>query len=323
MTSFRPISHKLSLAFFTLFVFSLFIILWGAWVRISGSGDGCGSHWPFCHGEIIPEYRNVAMVIENFHRVSSKLFGFFVIGLWIYVFRRFKHPHPLRRFIVVCFALTLIEGLLGALLVIGGFVGQVSSPGRAIVMSLHLLNTFLLMASIALCWLETSIPSWRVAFRKPKSKTIIFLGWALILWVIVNSTGALAALASTLFPSTSLIEGLQKDFSSGSHFSLRLRIFHPVFAVAFVFFSLYYLQSLKRLCEKSWIRKMVSLTQVFLGFNLTAGLITLGLLSPTWMKLIHLSFTHLIWISLCLILFPLLAHSDSMFSRFIGRSSER
>ena len=297
--------HRLQACFLGLLIYCLFIILWGAWVRISGSGDGCGSHWPFCHGEIIPKYRDVAMLIENFHRLSSKAFGFFVIALWIAVFRIFKKRHPLRRLVVVCFVVTLIEGLLGAVLVLKGLVGQEESAWRAFVMALHLINTFLLTGSIVLCWMELKYPR----LQRPRlGLPPVYLKAALafiILWILVNSTGALAALASTLFPSTSLLEGWAKDFASSSHFSLRLRFLHPIFAVVMILSGIYGLQKLKELVLPAWQLGWIKGTQFLLASNLVVGIVTLGLLSPTVMKLIHLSFTHLIWISLVVSLVPL------------------
>ena len=33
---------------------NLLVIVWGAYVRASFSGDGCGDHWPLCNGQVIP-----------------------------------------------------------------------------------------------------------------------------------------------------------------------------------------------------------------------------------------------------------------------------
>ncbi|MEZ4640810.1 MAG: COX15/CtaA family protein [Caldilineaceae bacterium] len=34
--------------------YNLLVIMWGAYVRATGSGAGCGRHWPVCNGEVIP-----------------------------------------------------------------------------------------------------------------------------------------------------------------------------------------------------------------------------------------------------------------------------
>lgn len=244
------------------------------------------------------------MLIENFHRLSSKAFGFFVIALLVIVLRKFPKTHPLRDLIKICFAFTLIEGLLGAVLVLKGLVGQEESVFRAAIMALHLMNTFLLTGSIVLCWACLKYENRQTQYRPLPKNLKIGITVVIGLWIVVNSTGALAALASTLFPSTDLLEGLRKDFAEGSHFSLRLRILHPIFAVGFVLLGLYGAAKVKDTIQLEWQKNWLWILQILLGLNLIAGLVTLGLLSPTYMKLMHLTFTHLIWVALVLSLTP-------------------
>ena len=54
-------------------VYNLVVILWGAYVRATGSGAGCGSHWPLCNGEVIPRAPEVETLVEFTHRLSSGL----------------------------------------------------------------------------------------------------------------------------------------------------------------------------------------------------------------------------------------------------------
>ena len=49
--------------------------------------------------------------------------------------------------------------------------------------------------------------------------------------LLVGVSGAVAALGDTLFPSSTLAEGIREDFSPTSHLFLRLRLWHPVLAV--------------------------------------------------------------------------------------------
>ena len=58
------------------------VILWGAWVRASGSGAGCGSHWPLCNGEVLPTDPKVETLIEFTHRLSSGVALVLVVVLW-------------------------------------------------------------------------------------------------------------------------------------------------------------------------------------------------------------------------------------------------
>ena len=54
-------------AWFTVF-YNVLVILWGALVRASGSGAGCGNHWPLCNGQVIPVSPGWHTVIEFTHR---------------------------------------------------------------------------------------------------------------------------------------------------------------------------------------------------------------------------------------------------------------
>jgi cytochrome c oxidase assembly protein subunit 15 len=51
--------------------YTLLVILWGAYVRASGSGAGCGAHWPLCNGEVLPRPERIQTVVEFMHRGSS------------------------------------------------------------------------------------------------------------------------------------------------------------------------------------------------------------------------------------------------------------
>ena len=76
--------------------FNLIVILWGAYVRASSSGAGCGSHWPLCNGEIIPRTPTIKTVIEFSHRLSSGLALLLTIGLVVWAFRALAKKHPAR-----------------------------------------------------------------------------------------------------------------------------------------------------------------------------------------------------------------------------------
>ena len=54
---------------------NLLVILWGAWVRITGSGAGCGEHWPDCNGQVVPRDPGVETLIEFTHRATSGRMG--------------------------------------------------------------------------------------------------------------------------------------------------------------------------------------------------------------------------------------------------------
>src|SRR5581483_5313415 len=209
--------------------YSIAVILWGAYVRISFSGDGCGDHWPLCRGEIIPTAPSVKTLIEFSHRGSSGLLGILVLVLAVWAFRSFPKGSIVRVGAAVSFLFIIIESLLGAGLVKFGLVNKNDSVSRAVVMSLHLVNTLILVASTALTawWASGGKP---LRLRDQKGLALALLA-GLVATIILGVSGAVTALGDTLFPVKSLAEGMQQDFSPTAHVLLRLRVFHPVIAV--------------------------------------------------------------------------------------------
>jgi len=210
----------------------VFVILWGAFVRVSFSGDGCGDHWPLCRGTVVPTGDHHTF-IELFHRVTSALCGPFALGLAVFVFRAFPKGHPARRLVVLTVVLVLSEGLFGALLVKLRRVAYDTSIERAYLMSLHLCNTFaLLLAAVGVA--EADIP--RPVRTSPRHRLEMLVAFSLLM--IVGTTGAVTALGDTLFPRQTLSAGLVSDFDPSAHPFLQLRAFHPLFALVTAAFLL-------------------------------------------------------------------------------------
>src|SRR5215471_14879131 len=80
-----PVSLS-SFAWFTL-AYNVAVVLWGAFVRATGSGAGCGSHWPLCNGELLPLTSQAQTLIEFTHRATSGLSLALVITLLIWTWR--------------------------------------------------------------------------------------------------------------------------------------------------------------------------------------------------------------------------------------------
>lgn len=280
---------------FALIGYTLAVILWGAWVRISGSGDGCGDHWPLCHGQLMPEITSWSTWIEKSHRLSTGLYGFLVLFLLYKAYKIFPSRHPVRFWAWATLIFTLIEALIGAKIVLFGLVAQDDSWARALIMALHLVNTFFLSASLVFtCFYSISPSLKKTSDTFNQGAPYVGIGF-----LTLGATGAFAALASTLFPSESLLIGLQQDFAQDSHFLLRLRILHPILAIVLLIGSFYW----ARQVPTQWLKQdarlhthqKAFLTLLTTGFLL--GLLTLALLSPLWLKLTHLLWAHLIWIS--------------------------
>lgn len=285
--------------------YNVLVILWGAFVRATGSGAGCGRHWPLCNGELVPRAPAVETVIEFTHRATSGLAGLFVLVLVIWAFRAFPRKHPVRAAAVVSFVFILIEGAVGAGLVRFEWVADNVSAERAVIMAVHLTNTFFLLGALTLTawWSATIPPDHRgPALRlRGEGAAVPLLGGGLLLIMIVSAAGAVTALGDTLFPAGSLAEGVARDFAPTAHFLERLRVWHPLLAV---FSALYLLTTLGLLVE--WrgtdrVRRLVRLVQLLVVAQIVAGVVNLLLLAPVWMQLVHLLLADAVWIALVLL----------------------
>jgi cytochrome c oxidase assembly protein subunit 15 len=210
--------------------YNVLVILWGALVRATGSGAGCGNHWPLCNGEVIPLSPRLDTVIEFTHRCMTGGATFVVIGLLVWTFRATVKGQAARVMAVASMVLLLNEAVLGALLVKLGYVTGNQSTGRVILLSIHLSNTLLLLAALTLtAVLLGTGQMWRELGVRGGRK--LWAGLGLASTLIVGVSGSLAALGDTLFPASSLRAAFAQDFAVGSPWLLRLRGVHPVSAV--------------------------------------------------------------------------------------------
>jgi cytochrome c oxidase assembly protein subunit 15 len=274
--------------------YNIVIILWGAYVRVSGSGAGCGSRWPLCNGEILPSGTQFQTLIEFVHRVTSALSLVIVSFLVVWCWRRTSKGDWARYSSVCGLFLLFNEALLGALLVLSDHVGLDPSAAHALFLCLHFGNTLLLLAALTLTarWLSNRKRRF-VVVRKPQERIAIGLG--LVSVMAIGMTGSLASLGDTIFPVGSLRHALMQDFSSSSHVLLRLRLLHPVAAVIGSLYVLWLLWNLQG--KRDW-----SASRLVLGATLMAqivvGLMNVILLTPVWLQMTHLLVAELFWVLL-------------------------
>jgi len=272
--------------------YNTLVVLWGAFVRTTGSGAGCGDRWPLCNGMMLPRAPRIETVIEFIHRATSGLALACVAALCLWAFRLFPRGHQARRFAVLSVLLLLVEALLGAGLVLLRYVAHNASAGRATYLSAHLVNTQILLAMLALtAWFGSDAPSrpWRSA---PK----LVLA-ALPVAILVAVSGALAALGDTLFPAASVASGMRQEFSRTAGALLRLRALHPALAVSSSAVLLGAAAKARRSgCIQAVRLGNILVTLVFL--QLAAGGLNIVLLAPGWMQILHLLLADLIWIVL-------------------------
>lgn len=274
---------------------NILVVLWGAYVRASGSGAGCGSHWPLCNGEVVPRAPRVETIIEFTHRVTSGVSLIATGWLAVWSIRLFPRDHRARRYALLSIVFLFVEALLGAGLVLFEFVASNASVGRAFYLSLHLINTqFLLAALLLTAWYSRGIAF--PAVRRPAGVVAV-----LPVALVVSVTGAIAALGDTLFPASSVAEGMRQDISAASSFLVRLRVLHPILAVLAAGYVVYVAARILR-AKAGAISGRVALWVIVLAIaQLCAGAINITLLAPVWMQLFHLLVADLLWLSLVLL----------------------
>jgi heme a synthase len=287
---------RVSLARFAWFVvaYNIAVIVWGAYVRATGSGAGCGSHWPLCNGEFLPTTPQTQTLIEFTHRVTSGLSLVLVAILLIWCWRSTAKGDWPRYSAVAAAVLLFNEALLGALLVLFDHVGGLDrSATHALFLCLHFGNTLLLLAALALTakWLSNCDGRFGVL---PRPYQTIATGLGLVSVMVIGMTGSLASLGDTLFPADSLRHAVVQDFSSSSHILLRLRVLHPIAAVIGSIYVLWLLQTFWRKQERSlWM-------PVTLTAQIALGAMNVILLTPVWLQMTHLLVAELFWILLIL-----------------------
>ena len=278
------------------------VVLWGAFVRATGSGAGCGNHWPLCNGTATPHSASAATIIEFTHRVTSGLDLVLVALLVVWAFRRFPRPHPVRLGATLSALFLITEALIGAALVLLEHVAKNASVSRAYSLSTHLVNTLTLLACLTLtAWWSTDRPAPKgvTSASGSRGRAVWMAGVSLASVIVLGVSGAIAALGDTLFPASSLAAGLAQDLDPAAHIFLRLRLFHPVMAAAVGAWLLFYAVSTASrrpdVAGRAW-----SLTAL-LGAQVVAGVVNLLLLAPVWMQIVHLLLADLLWIALVLL----------------------
>jgi cytochrome c oxidase assembly protein subunit 15 len=283
-----PTRALIAFAWLTL-AFMVLVVLWGAVVRATSSGAGCGANWPLCNGDFFPHHPRIATVIEFTHRSMSGICTFLVVALLAWTFAGTEKRHLARKAAVYSAGLLVTEALLGAVLVLRGDVDKNISAERTVMQSIHFTNTMLLLAALALTawflgrsrWAASSV---RLSNLRPAA--LIAVGAT----IVVGATGSLAALADTLFPAASLRAALGADFAASSPLLVRMRWVHPAASLVAFF------------CVLLLVRGVRSrLSSVVVGLFLSQivlGIADVLLLAPTWMQVVHLLGADLYWIAL-------------------------
>jgi len=281
----------------TVLAYFIAVILWGAVVRATGAGAGCGNHWPLCNGTVLQHSASANTMIEFTHRITSGISFFSAVALLVWTFAATMRGHLARYAAGAAVFFTLVEAILGALLVKLGLTAQSQSPLRPWYLALHLTNTLLLLAALTL---TAHMLSRKHGYLHNTIRIVAPVGAMVGIFVVlvVGVTGSLAALGDTLFPASSLGAALTEDFSSTSGWLVRWRWTHPT--IAFLA-SIFLIWILVRAAQRSahWDNRGLSaLVLVLLAAQYVLGVLDVVILAPVWLQVAHLLGADLLWSAL-------------------------
>jgi heme A synthase len=227
----------------------------------------------------------MATVIEFAHRSMTGIDTVLILALLAWTFHVFPKNHAARLGAAISTVFLVTEALIGAALVKFGLVVNDASAGRAAVLSLHLTNTLTLLACLTLtAWWAGNHSRIRLAW-----KAWVSLGAVVLLGI----TGALAALADTLYPVHSLVAGFSQDLNPGANLSIKLRVIHPILAAAVGIWPICYATSRSSTAHQ-WAQTVIAIVAA----QVLAGAVNLLELVPIGMQLVHLLFADLLWVAL-------------------------
>jgi cytochrome c oxidase assembly protein subunit 15 len=287
----RPVAR---LAWITL-IANLFVIVWGAWVRASGSGAGCGNHWPTCNGVVIPESPSMHTLVEFVHRASSGGALLLVILLVVMAWRAFPAGHRTRKAALASLILICVEAGIGAGLVKFELVAANATLARAISLGIHLVNTQFLLSAILMTawWAGGAAPFDQERLRHYRSR---FAG-AFAGLILVGMAGAAASLGDTLFPARTLAEGMAQDRNPALSFLLHIRVWHPVLAITVGTGIIWLAVSVMHREDAAAAQRAATRVIAAVGLQWCLGLAALLLLVPVALQLLHLLAADLVWLS--------------------------
>src|SRR5712671_4588113 len=292
----REISHVARFAWTALY-WNVAVVLWGAYVRATGSGAGCGNRWPLCDGDVVGASANGQTIVEFTHRITSLISLLMVIGLVVWCWGVTTKGDWARYSAVLAAALLANEALLGAALVLLKHVGNDQSAGRILFLCLHFGNTLLLLATLSLTanWLSNGSRSFTLI---GKWRQVSSIGLGLLATMVTGLTGAVTALADTLFPSTSLASSVAQDFRSSTPALLRVRLLHPAIATIAACYVVWVI--VKSSSERNRFSRSAIALITLLFLQVLIGMTNVLFLAPVWIQIAHLFVADALWILLVL-----------------------
>lgn len=275
---------------------TVFVVLWGAVVRATGSGAGCGNNWPTCNGDVLPLTGSAETAIELVHRISSAALGVLILYLLVLAIQAYPTGSRIRQAAWATFFLVIVESLIGAGLVLFEQTGDFEGVSRAYWQAGHFANTLLLLAAATLTawWASTPAPDHE---KRADRREQLLIGAVAIGMLVLGVSGAIAALGDTLFPADSFVEGLERELSATGHVFERLRIFHPAVAVGVGLLAAWVAGQLAESRNERagrWSR----VVSILILAQLALGVVNALLAAPVWIQIVHLFVADLTWMAM-------------------------
>lgn len=288
----RSASKFATFAWFVL-IYNLAAVAWGVFVRASKSGDGGGAQWPLLDMSHQPINGDFGRLVEGSHRLSTSLCGVMAIALVWMAFKNFPKGHQVRVFSIVALAFTLLEGAIGAVLVLFKLVAENDSGARVGVMSFHVISTMLLVSSIALAAMS-AIGRGRIQLKGNGSIIPLGLVGLLSMFALAVS-GAVAALSHTLMPVKNVLAAAADP---DSHWLQKLQPLHPYLSIAAGLYVCLMAGMLANLRPSSPVKKASRVMVVTFAAQLLMGLVNVKLAAPIWMQMVHLVLGDVLFVSM-------------------------
>jgi heme a synthase len=281
--------------------YTLGVILFGAGVRITNSGAGCGQHWPSCNGEVLHLPKSLHTLIELTHRLTSGLSLLAVLALLIGAFKLYPRGHVVRASAVFSFVMIVIEALIGMVIVLMRWVVHDASFGRILALPLHLVSTALLTGALTWCAYFASVPDARRSPLPLAARNLLLLAALGIL--LVSATGAVTALGDTVYPvqTNGFAARLQEDQGLNAHLLQRMRGIHPFLAVGVAAFVAYVAALFSGYRSSRGVRRASQALVASVVLQVCAGVVNIWLSAPGPLQIVHLLLANLVWIALILL----------------------
>ncbi|MBS1717674.1 MAG: protoheme IX farnesyltransferase [Armatimonadetes bacterium] len=284
--------RKFHLFAWIVLLYNVGVVAWGAYVRATFSGDGCGDHWPDCGGQVIPTNATLTRIIEFSHRASSGVALILVVALALFAITKLPKFHQARKAAIGALFFTVTEALLGAGLVLFKLVAHNDSVYRAVAMCSHLTNTFILLACLTMAAL-LSVPDVTIR-RREQGAAPYLLGLGAFLLLALGMSGALSALGHMLKPTDNV---LATAMAPGAHYLNRLQPLHPLISVSVFLYLLLMSGMLIHLRPSPHVKAAAQWTMLIYTLQLSLGLVNIAIQAPVWMQLVHLMAADAVWIA--------------------------